>query len=172
MGARGPKPLPVNVHLLRGNPSKLPASRLLDGVHPPVEIPACPGHLQDEAKKEWRRVATELQALGLISKIDRAALSAYCAAWAEMVSAERKIAELNAADPELLPGCVLTTSTGYQQLSAWVILRNRAAERMMRFAAEFGMSPSSRSRVTASKNDGKMQSPGLDDGKQSGWGAI
>ena len=137
-----------------------------------MEIPACPGHLQDEAKKEWRRISAELLALGLISKIDRAALSAYCAAWAEMVAAERKIAELNAADPESLPGCVMTTSTGYQQLSAWVILRNKAAERMMRFAAEFGMSPSSRSRVTASENDGQMNLPGLDDGKQTGWGAI
>jgi phage terminase small subunit len=67
---------------------------------------------------------------------------------------------------------VLTTSTGYQQLSAWVILRNKASERMRRFADEFGMSPYSRSRVTASENDGQMQLPGIDDGKQSGWGAI
>lgn len=172
MGARGPKPMPANIHVLRGNPSKLPASKLLDGVHPPVEIPACPGHLQDEAKKEWRRISAELLALGLISKIDRAALSAYCAAWAEMVSAERKIAELNASDPESMPGCVLTTSTGYQQLSAWVILRNKALDRMMRLASEFGMSPSSRSRVTASKNSSQSHLPGSDDGNQSGWGAI
>jgi len=91
---------------------------------------------------------------------------------AEMVSAERKIAEMNASDPESMPGCVLTTSTGYQQLSAWVILRNKALDRMMRLASEFGMSPSSRSRVTASKNSSQSHLPGSDDGNQSGWGAI
>ena len=52
MGARGPKPLPANVHLLRGNPSKLSNADLVDALQPEVEIPNCPRHLLPEARKE------------------------------------------------------------------------------------------------------------------------
>ena len=91
------------------------------------------------------------QALGLISQIDRAALAAYCSAWAEVVTCERKIKALNAEDAGGSAGLVSVTPSGYEQMSVWVQIRNRAYDRMMKFAAEFGLSPSARSRVTASK---------------------
>lgn len=167
--------MPANVHALRGNPSKKPLAHMLDGVHPEVEIPGCPAHLQPEAKKEWKRVSVELEALGLISKIDRGALAAYCSAWAETVFCEKKIAELNAADPKGEAGLVGITPSGYQQMSVWVQIRNRAYERMMKFAAEFGMSPSARSRVTASENTGQIPLPGMEDKPElpkTGWSAM
>ncbi len=172
MGQRGPKPKPATVHLLHGNASKKPLSQLLDGVHPEVSIPKCPAHLQEEAKREWKRIGVELEALGLVSQIDRAALAAYCAAWAESVHCEKKIAELNAADPRGEAGLVGITPSGYQQMSVWVQIRNRAYERMMKFAAEFGMSPSARSRVTASDN--QLALPGLENPQapKTGWGAL
>ncbi len=175
MGQRGPKPLPANVHALRGNASKKPIAQMLDGIHPEVEIPSCPMHLQAEARKEWRRVSVELEALGLISRIDRAALSGYCSAWAETVHCERKINELNAADEKGEAGLVSLTSSGYQQMSVWLQIRNRAYDRMMKFAAEFGMSPSARSRVTASENNHQLGLPGIDDKPETprtGWGAL
>lgn len=175
MGQRGPRPLPANVHALRGNASKKPLSQLLDGVHPEIEIPGCPPHLQVEAKKEWKRVSVELEALGLISKIDRGALAAYCSAWAETVICEKKIAQLNAADPNGEAGLVGITPSGYQQMSVWVQIRNRAYDRMMKFAAEFGMSPSARSRVSVSENNGQLGLPGVDDkpdAPKTGWGAM
>lgn len=172
MGQRGPKPLPANVHMLHGNASKKPMSQLLDGVHPEVEIPNCPKHLQLEARKEWKRVSVALEELGLISKIDRAALAAYCAAWAEVVQCENKIAELNDKDPNGEAGLIWDTPSGYKQMSVWVQIRNRAYDRMMKFAAEFGMSPSARTRVTPSDN--QMSLPGLEkpETPKSGWGAI
>ncbi len=78
MGQRGPKAMPANVHLLRGNPSKKSFAELAGEVHPEVEIPGCPKHLLPEARKEWRRIGLELQKLGLISKLDRTALGMYC----------------------------------------------------------------------------------------------
>jgi P27 family predicted phage terminase small subunit len=173
MGARGPKPLPANVHLLHGNASKKPMSQLLDGVHPEVEIPKCPTHLQAEAKKEWKRVSEQLESLGLISQLDRAALAAYCSAWAEVVFCEKKIDALNAADEKGEAGLATVTPSGYQQMSVWVQIRNAASKRMMSFAAEFGMSPSARSRVTPSENQ-QMALPGLESPEvpRSGWGAI
>lgn len=169
MGSRGPKPLPANVHALRGNPSKIPAGRLLDGIQPPVEIPRCPAHLQKEAKREWKRIAVELESLGLISQVDRAALAAYCAAWAEAVHCESKIAALNASDPDGQAGLIGTTATGYQVMSVWVQIRNRAYDRMMKFAAEFGMSPSARSRATPSDNrQGNLFEAGQDEWSAKG----
>jgi len=149
MAKPGPAPLPKNVHLLKGNPSKIPAHQLRDVVQPTTEIPKPPRHLDKEAVGEWKRITAELYKLGLVSQIDRAALSGYCAAWSEVVQCERKITELNKADPKGEAGLVGYTPNGYQQMSVWVQIRNRAYERMMKFAAEFGMSPSSRSRLVA-----------------------
>jgi len=164
--------MPTNVHLLHGNASKKPLSQLLDGVHPEVEIPKCPQHLQPEARKEWKRIALELEKLGLISQIDRAALAAYCAAWSEMVFCEKKIETLNAADEKGEAGLVGITPSGYQQMSVWVQIRNRAYDRMMKFAAEFGMSPSARSRVTPSDN--QLALPGMEspEAPKVGWAAL
>ncbi len=88
---------------------------------------------------------------------------------------ERKIAELNAADPEGQAGMISVTPSGYQQMSVYLQIRNRAYDRMMKFAAEFGMSPSSRSRVSASENNGQLGLPGIEDKPDApriGWGAM
>jgi phage terminase small subunit len=103
MGERGPKPLPANVHLMRGNPSKKPLAALLDDVvRPDVAIPEAPAHLGEEARAEWDRITGHLQALGLIAEIDRAALTGYCVAWGRHVEAELRIAELDAEHQAML----------------------------------------------------------------------
>lgn len=150
MGQRGPKPLPANVHLLRGNPSKLTTAQLSDGVSPRVEIPDAPRHLKGEALKEWKRVSVELEKLGLVSQIDRAALSMYCVAWGRHVDAENKLRELG----EL--GLVDETPNGFKVQGAWLNISNKAMEQCAKYLAEFGMSPSSRSRVTPSVVQGDL----------------
>lgn len=151
MGERGPKPLPANVHMLRGNASKLPAGKLQDAVCPPAAIPTAPDHLNPEALEEWKRVTPLLLDLGLITEIDRAALAAYCQAYGRWVNAEHSIARLNAAEgSDGHAGEVGITPSGYKQISVLMQISNRAQETMAKFAAEFGMTPSSRSRVTPS----------------------
>lgn len=144
MGARGPKPLPTHIHVLNGNPSKKPAHQLKDSVSPDIEIPGCPSHLLPDAKKEWKRIAPELERLGLISQMDRAALAVYCQAYARWKQAEEKIKALGDA------GLIEETPSGYKQISVLLQISNRSVEQMHKFMCEFGMSPSSRSRVTAS----------------------
>ena len=144
MGLRGTKPLPANVHILRGNGSKLPASRLIDTVCPPAEIPSAPDHLNEEGLREWGRISQELLKLGLITQIDRAALAVYCQAYGRWVQAERKIANLGDA------GLEAETPSGYKQIGVWLQISNRAVEQMHKMMAEFGMTPSARSRVTPS----------------------
>lgn len=150
MGQRGPKPLPANVHLLRGNPSKLGAGQLRDGVSVKVEVPTCPAHLNDEARKEWRRVSKELEKIGLISKIDRAALALYCTAWGRYVEAENKLRELGDK------GLIDETPNGFKVQGVWLNIANKAMDQCKSFMAEFGMSPSSRGRVTPGDMTGDL----------------
>lgn len=144
MGLRGPKTKPANVHILRGNRSKKTAAELKDGVFPEISIPGCPAHLLPDAKKEWKRLTPQLERLGIISEMDRAALAVYCQAYARWVQAEKKVKLLGD------DGLVDETPSGYKQMGVWLQISNRAVEQMHKFMGEFGMSPSSRTRVTAS----------------------
>ena len=141
---KGRKPLPANVHMLRGNPSKLPPERLQGAVQPAVERPSCPDHLTVEARAEWDRITIELEKLGLLTQLDRAALAVYCQAWGRWVEAERHLAE----DGD--EGLTMTTPSGFRRPGVWLVISERAVEQMHRFLAEFGMTPSARSRIVKS----------------------
>jgi P27 family predicted phage terminase small subunit len=164
MGARGPKPLPANVHMLRGNPSKKSLADLVDELQPEVEIPGCPPHLLPEARKEWKRITPELERYGLVSKLDRSALALYCQAWARWVWAERqlqraqrlaeeKMAEAEAAGKEYTGGDGLTVPTpnGHMSYSPHWVIANKAMEQVHKYQASFGLDPASRGRVNPSK---------------------
>ena len=144
MAKTGRKPLPSNVHRLHGNRSKLPDHKLNDEIAINVVIPACPAHLLPDAKKEWKRVAPILEQLRIVSDLDRSALAVYCQAYARWVQAEKKVKDLGDS------GLVDETPSGYKQIGVWLQISNRAVEQMHKFMGEFGMSPSSRTRVTPS----------------------
>ncbi len=161
MGARGPAPLPANVHMMRGNPSKLAAADLRAELRPPTEIPGCPDELQAAAKAEWERIAEQLAALGLVAQIDRAALSFYCAEWGRWMWAEQKMAEENAADPKHERGYIVSAPSGYKVHSVYLQISRAAQDKCMAYAKEFGMTPSARSRVTPGES-GQLGLPGVD----------
>ena len=178
MGARGPKALPANVHMLRGNPSKKLLDDLFADFNPELEIPAAPSWMWAEAKKEWKRISPELLKYGLISKPDRAALVLYVQAWAKMVWAEKqlanamKIAEQKRKEAEDKgeeytggDGIMVRTPNGNLQYSHHWVVGRRAAEDVNRYLASFGMSPSSRGRVKTSDN--RQQSLDLGVGESS-----
>ena len=75
---RGRKPKPTAVKLLEGNPGK----RGLNAGEPKPErkAPRCPGWLEAEAKKEWKRMAKQMELLGILTEIDMAAFAGYCQA--------------------------------------------------------------------------------------------
>ncbi len=178
MGVRGPKPAPANVHYLRGNPSKLRLDELTGTVQPDVEIPGCPKHLLPEAKKFWKRIAPELEKLGLVAQIDVAALALVCQEWAWLVWHENllqrdvKLAAEKRAAWEAIPenaekpwaggdGFTIPTPNGSWQYSPHWVARNKHAVYLDKFLASFGMSPSSRGRVTAG-NTRQLDLPGVE----------
>jgi P27 family predicted phage terminase small subunit len=152
----GRKPKPTNMKILQGNPGKRPLNRAEP--KPTAKIPSCPKTLTGEARKEWRRVTKELAQLGLLTAIDRAVLALYCQAWGRWVYAEEQLEKLrtwagrDGEEPELPPpGWTFTTDKGYEGVTPWLSIANKAASEVRKLAAEFGMTPSSRSRVTVTK---------------------
>ena len=129
---------PTVLKELAGNPGHRPANH--KEAKPARQIPNCPRHLDDEAKKEWNRVVKVLFDAGLFTAVDRPALAAYCSAYSAWVKAEE-----NLQDPK--EGWILTSPNGYQYQSVWLSIRNRALDQMKSFLTEFGMTPASRSRI-------------------------
>ena len=105
-----------------------------------IYFPAeCPPELGPVAQREWHRLAGELAALRLLTNLDRAALAAYCGAyalWAEATEAIQKY------------GAMIKSPTGFPIQSPYLAIANRQAEIMMRIASEFGFTPASRSRIS------------------------
>lgn len=134
---RGRKPKPTRLKILTGNPGKRPLN--LTEPRPEPSIPDCPPELGPAAQREWQRLVGELAALKVLTNLDRAALAAYCGAyalWAESTEAIQKF------------GVMVKSPTGFPMQSPYVSIANRQAEIMMRIAAEFGFTPASRGRIS------------------------
>ncbi len=148
---RGRKPKPTHLKLIEGNPGKRPIRMGPD--RPATAMPEPPDHLNDLARAEWERVAHGLHALRLLETVDRAALAAYCVAYARWVQAERAIAEMAKRDL-LTGGLMIKTSNGNAIQNPLVGTANKAASDVVRYAAEFGMTPSARVRLAVDAGGG------------------
>lgn len=148
MSIRGAKPTPTNIKLLLDNPGQRPLQK--NEPQPRAARPKPPAHLNDDAQQEWERVIDELVSVGIMSGLDRAALGAYCQAYGRWAQAERALAKMsNQAD-----GLIIKTVSGNMIQNPLVGVANKAMADMVRYSAEFGMTPSSRSRISALDADG------------------
>ncbi|WP_249200681.1 phage terminase small subunit P27 family [Thetidibacter halocola] len=114
--------------------------------HPDVAIPDAPDHLTEAARIEWDRVAAELAALGILSRLDRGALAAYCQAYGRWRAAEDALSRMASRDATT-NGLVVRTKGGSLIQNPLVGTANKAMADMVRYAAEFGMTPSARTRL-------------------------
>lgn len=149
MGKRGPAPKPTNLKVLEGNPSKRSLNENEPKPKVPDKIPDPPPWLSSYAKKEWNRVAPQLHKLGLLTEIDIAALASYCQSYDRLIRAEKAIRAHEKEHGSLL----FTTETGYAQQIPEIGIANSAMKNIKVFAAEFGMTPSSRSSLNVEKPD-------------------
>ena len=138
MAQSGRKPKPTAVKALEGNPGK----RSLNTGEPKPEkkAPRCPAWLEGEAKKEWKRMAGQMEKLGILTEIDMAAFAGYCQAYARWKEAEEFITQ---------HGTIVKTPSGYWQQVPQVSIAQTYLKVMNRFAEQFGLTPASRSRIIA-----------------------
>jgi len=138
MAQRGRKPKPTAMKVLEGNPGK----RALNPFEPTPEgkMPECPDWLEDEAKAEWDRLAVPLHNLGILTELDMAPFAAYCQAYARWKEAEEFISQ---------HGSIVKTKNGFWQQVPQVTISHQNQKIMLQAAAEFGLTPSARSRIIA-----------------------
>lgn len=111
-----------------------------DEPQPGIEIPSCPPGLSAGAKTEWRRISPILEDMGLLSNMDRSALAAYCETYGRWMRSLKEIQK---------GGEVIETPNGSLQVSPWVSIARNAEKEIRQFCSEFGMTPASRSKVSA-----------------------
>lgn len=138
MATRGRKPTPTALKKLEGNPGKRPLNN--SEPKPDKKAPSCPKWLEPEAKKEWRRLASGLTAMGVLTDVDMAAFSGYCQAYARWKENEEFITK---------NGSLVRTPSGYWQQVPQVSIAQQYLKQMERFAEQFGLTPASRSRIIA-----------------------
>lgn len=140
MGLRGPQPTPTRILQLRGtyrkdrhgDPADQPQLEELEALPPP------PGFFDTVAAFEWDRIGHELVAKRVLCKADLAAFTGYCCSVSRAVNADRAVMKL---------GSTMVTPQGFEMARPEVAIAKQAWSEVNKFAREFGITPSSRSRV-------------------------
>lgn len=138
MATRGRKPKPTALKVLEGNPGKRKLNK-----HEPVPPKGpikCPSWLEPEAKKEWKRLAPSLEVMGVLTTADLSAFAGYCQAYARWKEAEEFISK---------HGSIFKTPSGYVQQVPQVSIALQNLKLMQSFCSDFGLTPATRSRITA-----------------------
>jgi len=136
--AQGRKAKPTAIKELEGNPGKRELNR--NEPKPTKKAPSCPKWLEDEAKKEWRRLSKQMEQLGVLTELDMAAFAGYCQAYARWKEAEEFISK---------HGAIVKTPSGSWQQVPQVAIAQKYLSIMKSYCQEFGLSPSSRSGISA-----------------------
>ena len=144
MAQRGRKPKPTAMKVLEGNPGGRPLNK--NEPKPDKKAPRCPAWLEEEAKKEWKRMGKTLEQLGLLTEMDMAAFAGYCQAYARWKEAEEFISQ---------HGTMIRTPNGYLQQVPQVSIAQTYLKIMNKFCEQFGLTPSARSRIVADTAEDK-----------------
>lgn len=136
----GRTPKPTHLKILEGNPGKRPLN--LDEPKPRPVTPTCPSWLTGEAKREWKRLVPELEALGLLTIVDRGALAVCCQSYGRMVEAEKFLQRAAKT------GFMFKTPSGYLQQLPQVSIAQKYAQQYRSFLGLFGLSPADRTRLS------------------------
>jgi P27 family predicted phage terminase small subunit len=145
--ARGRPPTPTYLRLLRGNPGKRPLNKNEPQPARPPDVPELPAYLTGHARQEWERVAPEVFRLGLLTTVDISAFGAYCWAYATWRTALEAVDRVAESDP-VFKGLIVKARTGTPVENPLYLASRQPASDMLKFAAEFGMTPAARARLS------------------------
>ena len=148
MATPGRKPKPTALKVLEGNPGKKPLNT--KEPKPKATRIKCPSWLEEEAKKEWRRLVKPLQQMGLLTEVDQMTFAGYCQAYARWKEAEEFITK---------HGSIVKTPSGYIQQVPQVSIAQTNMKLMLKMGEQFGLTPSSRSRLIAETSGTETNDP-------------
>jgi P27 family predicted phage terminase small subunit len=122
--------------------------RILKGLWVVNDYPSPPIFLDEYALEEWDRLGPGLFGVGIFYKVDLAAFSAYCVAYSTFRHAQEAMNKI-ASKKGAVNSLVSVTAKGNTVQNTLVGIRNVAARDMVKFASEFGMTPSARAKISA-----------------------
>ena len=134
MGRRGPRPEPTALKIARGNPGKRAINH--DEPDPGAFDLTPPPDLDGIALKKWNAIAPGQAAAGVLKSGNEETFASYCQILAQVKGYEALVRKV---------GLEAAHSVGYSSL----LVKLHAQEKQ--FAAELGLTPSSRSGVKATK---------------------
>lgn len=138
MSRRGPKPMPRNLKIVKG--ADRPSRMNDDEPILPVAIPDAPDHLEGGEIDCFYDVAGKLARMRVISEADADAISVYAVNWIRWQEATAKVREM---------GMVVKSPKNYPIQNPFLAIANRCQKECVSIMAEFGLTPSSRTRVKA-----------------------
>lgn len=140
-------PKPTKIKIIDGNPGHQKLN--MDEPQPDPGMPEMPEGLCDYAQQEWRECGPGLARMGVLTTVDMGVFAAYCQAWGDFKQARE---DINRLRKELIEdsGSIFVTPTreGGGKRNPLIAAANEAAVLMVRFGAECGLTPSSRSRLS------------------------
>jgi P27 family predicted phage terminase small subunit len=138
---RGPPPKPTAIKAAEGNPGKrrLNRSELLEDPQAPV----CPSWLDSRGRRIWRTLVPLLMNSGVLRELDQIQLANLCDATSILISAKEAMDKLP-AEARL----IVKTPNGSFQTNPLLSIINTQRQIISRLAAEFGLSPAARARLT------------------------
>lgn len=108
--------------------------------HSRLLCPGSDGNIQSQ-RREKPYGKQNTRRIGILTEVDMAAFAGYCQAYARWKEAEEFITQ---------HGTIVKTPSGYWQQVPQVSIAQTYLKIMNKFAEQFGLTPSSRSRIIAS----------------------
>ena len=134
---KGRIPQPIALHVANGTYRR---DRHGNTPMPQAAIPKAPAGMNKEARRIWKYFAARLAKVRVLTELDREHLAIFCSEAARRAKAETEIAKT---------GEVVKTAAGFAAVSPWLNVAHKAAELMLRYGQELGLSPASRTRIKA-----------------------
>ena len=146
MARRGPKPKPTILKILEGNPGRRPLNTAEP--KPPSGLPPCPAALTGRSRELWDQIGTPLAECGILTQIDGLALEQLIAAYVEWCEAAVNMAK---GGPIWFSKTATEGGLPSWKYSPYWHQAAKASRMVVTLLREFGMTPSSRSLIKASK---------------------
>ena len=140
MGRRGPRPTPTEILKRRG--SREVAKREKEP-KPTKGAPTIPAWLDKDAKTVWRQLVKELNAIGVMTKVDGNALARYCRLFVRWKQCDAFIRKYGESYPIKDDGGKVKS---FQQFPEVGIV-NRIGPQLLKLEQEFGLTPAARTRI-------------------------
>lgn len=155
----GRRAMPIELKVLRGKSNMTKAE--IDArkkaevkLKPKADNIKPPSWLDRDGKREWKRVAAELEALDLLTNVDVTALAVYCDAVSRYIEATKAIRD-EGITVEYTNAAGATNTVANPN----VAIARQYAQLIRQYLIEFGLSPSSRAKLAIPREDEPEETP-------------